>query len=88
VPRPQAGVLGRQLVAERKLGPIEALRKAEDLECICDVACCRRKGLGGFCDILVLASHWLFSMLQKLRKGLGIEDKSPGGALFADRSDI
>jgi hypothetical protein len=87
VPRPQAGVLGRQLAAERKLGPTKALRKAKELERLCDVSCWR-KGSGDFCEILVLANHWLFSMLQRLRKGLGIEDKLPGGALFADRSFI
>ena len=86
--RPQAGVLGRQLAAEKKLGPAKALRKAKDLEHLCDVACCLRKGSGVFCEILVLANHWLFSVLQRLRKGLGIEDKLPGGALFADRSGI
>ena len=76
------------MAAERKLGLAKAMRKAKELEQLCDVACCQRKGSGGFCEILVLANHWLFSVLQKLRKGLGIEENLPGGALFADRSDI
>ena len=88
MPRLKAGVLGRQMAAERVLGSTKALRKAKELEHLCDVACCRRKGAGGFYEILVLANHWLFSVLLKLREGWGKEDKLPGGALFADRSDI
>jgi hypothetical protein len=76
------------LAAERNLGATKALRKAKELECLCDVSCCRKKGSGDFCEILVLANHWLFSMLQSLRKGLGKENKLPGGAMFADRSGI
>ena len=88
VPRLQAGVLGRQMAADRKLGSAKALRKAKELEHFWDVACCQRRGSGGFCEILVLANHWLFSVLQKLWEGWGKEDKLLGGALFADRSDI
>ena len=53
------------------MGPARAMRKAKELEYLCDVACCRRKGSGGFCEILVLANHWLFSVPPKLREGWG-----------------
>ena len=39
VPRLQAGDLGRQMVADRKLGSAKALRKAKELEHLCDVSC-------------------------------------------------
>jgi len=53
----RASALGLQLVFEKMLEVVKALYKAKGLVHICDASHCQRKGSGGFCEVLGLASH-------------------------------